>query len=835
MQEIAMLITFQDVRFAARKLRKSLGFTTIAVLTLALGIGANTTMFSIINSVMLRPLPFQDPDRLVRVWSTEKSLVTGPSPLDARDFGKLSKTFDGLVAYDIWPKNLSGLSGDVRAEQISVGLVSAEYFKILKMQPVMGRYFTADENDPGKNFVAAINYSLWQSHFNGDKSILGKPIRINNEPYTIVAVMPDAIPEWMEMPHSKVQVWTPFAQYPDIWKPDHRGDRGFAVLGRLKPGVTLQEAKADLARVAANLSQEYEIDQGWGIDVQWLSDIRIGSLRPVLILLMGAVALILLIACANLANLLLARNSFRYREIAVQSALGASKWLLLWQLLLETLLLTAIGGTVGVILAWAACNTLERIHPAKLPQLNSITLDIHVLLFAFGLSVLTSVLFGVLPSLSATRVNLATALKDSGRSATASSSRQYGRQMLAVAEMAFAVMLVITAGLVIRSLLKFVQQQPGFQADHLLTAHLYLPRIRYSDTTKINEFSRQLQERVQVLPGVQSASIATQPGLPDPTYSANGWLQPFTFPGRVPEHAQDIPSVRFGLADSHYVHTTRIPLLQGRDFSDSDIGILPRVALVNQAFVDRYMPNIDPVEKEIDIGIPGKLVGIAPTPDDQMPMKIVGVIGNVRNLGMARPPAPEIIGFFYQYSSRNYNGNFKFILARTNVEPTALIPAIRNTLNQIDPDVPLALTRTVEDMMSLQAGDSRFNALLFGVFAGVGVLLAIVGVYGVTSYLIAQRTQEIAVRIALGAQQGSISWLLIKQGIFIGTIGAILGMTGAFILRQGVAKLVYGISPLDPGTFIGAAVLLVCCCVLAVVVPVKRALSLSPVVALHEG
>jgi len=792
-------------------------------------------MFSIINSVMLRPLPFQDADRLVRVWSTDKSLVTGPSPLDTRDFNNSSSTFEGLVAYDIWPKNLSGLSGDIRAEQISVGLVPAEYFQILKVQPLMGRYFTAEENQPGKNFVAALNYSFWQSHFDGDKSILGKTVRINNEPYTIVAVMPDVIPEWMEMPHGKVHVWTPFAQYPDIWKPDHRGDRGFAVIGRLKPGVTLREAKADLSRVAANLSQEYLVDRGLGVDVQWLSDIRVGNLRPVLILLMGAVALILLIACANLANLLLARNSFRYREIAVQSALGASKWVLLRQLLTETLLMAAIGGMLGVTLAWAACSTLERVHPAKLPQLNSITLDINVLLFAVGLSVLTSVLFGILPSLSATRVNLATALKDSGRSATASSSRQYGRQMLAVAEMAFAVMLVIAAGLVIQSLLKFQQQQPGFQADHLLTAHLYLPKTRYIDTTKINEFCRELQERVQVLPGVQSAAIATQPGLPDPTYSSNGWLQPFTFPGRVPEHAEDIPSVRFGLADSHYLHTTRIPLLQGRDFSDSDIGKLPRVALVNQAFVDRYMPNVDPVEKELDLGIPGKLLGVPPAPDDQMPLKVVGVIGNVKNLGMARPPAPEIIAFFYQYTSRGYNGGFKFLLARTKGEPTALIPAIRNTLNQIDPDVPLALVRTVEDMMSLQAGDGRFNAILFGVFAGIGMLLAIVGVYGVTSYLIAQRTQEIAVRIALGAQQGSISWLLIKQGIFIGAIGAILGMTGAFILRQGVAKLVYGISPVDPATFIGAAVLLVCFCILAVVVPIKRALRLSPVAALHEG
>jgi putative ABC transport system permease protein len=829
-----MFITFQDVRFAARKLQKSPGFTIIAVLTLALGIGANTAMFSIINSVMLRPLPFQDPDRLVRVWSTEKSLVTGPSPLDTRDFNKFSRTFEGLVAYDIWPKNLSGLTGDIRAEQISVGLVPAEYFQILKMQPFMGRYFTAEENEPGKNFVAALNYSFWQSHFNGDKAILGKTVRINNEPYTIVAVMSDVIPEWMETPHAKVQVWTPFAQYPNIWKPDHRGDRGFTAIGRLKPGVTLREAKADLDRVAANLSEEYLVDRGWGVDVQSLSDIRVGNLRTVLILLMGAVALILLIACANLANLLLARNSFRYREIAVQCALGASKWVLLRQLLTETMLVAATGGILGVMLAWAACTTLERIHPAKLPQLNSITLDINVLLFALGVSVLTSVLFGILPSLSATRVNPANALKESGRSATASSSRQYGRQMLAVAEMAFAVMLVIAASLTLQSLLKLQQQQPGFQADHLLTAHLYLPRGLYSITRK-NEFCRQLQERVQLLPGVQSAAISTQPGLSDPTSSANGWLQPFTFPGRVPEHAEDIPSVRFGMADSHYLHTTRIPLLQGRGFSDSDIGKLPRVALVNQAFVDRYMPNVDPVEKEVDLGIPGKLLGIAPTADDQIPLKVVGVIGNVKNHGMAQPTSPQITAFFYQYSDPDFNGSFKFLLARTSVEPTALIPAIRNILNQIDPDVPLARVRTVEEMISVQAGDSRFNALLFGVFAGIGVLLAIVGVYGVTSYLVAQRTQEIAVRIALGAQQGSIFWLLIKQGIFIGAIGSILGMAGAFTFRQGIAKLVYGISPIDPATFIGAAVLLVCFCILAVVVPTRRALRLSPVVALHEG
>ena len=828
-----MSATLKEIRYAARKLRSSKGFAVIAVLTLALGIGANTAMFSIINSVMLSPLPFHHSDRLVRLWSTSKGLVTGPSPLDARDFGKFSGTLEQVVAYDIWRKNVSGMAGDIQAEQLAVGLVPAEYFQMLGMQPVMGRFFTAEENQLGKHFVAALNYSFWQSHFDGDKSVLGKTIRINNEPYTIVAVMPDVIPEWMEIPHKQAQVWTPFVPYPDIWEADHRGDRNFSVLARLKPGVTLQQARADLERVATTLSDQYPLDRGWGVQVEKLSDTRVGNLRPVLILLMGAVALILLIACANLANLLLARNSFRYREIAVQTALGASKWVLLRQLLAETLLMAAIGGTLGIGLAWAGCRTPERIHPSKLPQLNSITMDVRVLLFAVGLSLLTSLMFGILPSLSATRVNLSNALKDSGRSATSGSSRQYGRRLLAVAEMAFAVMLLITASLVLQSLVKFQLQQPGFPADHLLTAHLFLPESRYSDSGKITQFAAEMQRRVQVLPGVEEASVASEPGLPDPGYTANGWSQNFTLPGHMPDHIEDVPSARFGVSDSHYLRVTRIPLIQGRDFSDSDTETAPKVALINQEFARRYFPNEDPLGKEIDVGMPRKLVGPAPGTPEQIPMKVIGVIGNVKNRGLAKPTSPEILGLFRQLP--DFNFGFKFILARTKVEPTSMIPAVRDQLRQVDPDLPLASPMTVEEMINLQAGNSRFNAVLFGLFAGIGSMLAIIGVYGVTSYLVAQRTQEIAVRIALGAQHGSISWLVIKQGVLIGALGAALGMAGAFILRQGVAQLVYGISPVDPGTFIGAALLLLSFGVLAGIVPVRRALRVSPVAALHEG
>lgn len=805
----------------------------IAVLTLALAIGANTAMFSIINSVVLRPLPFHNPDRLVRLYSTSKGLTTGPSPLDTRDFAKFNTTFDQLVVYDIWRKNISGMSGDLQAEQLAVGLVPAGYFETLGIHPLIGRLFTADENQPGRQFVAALNYSFWQSHFSGDKSVIGKTVRINNEPYTIVAVMPDVIPEWMEVPHAQAQLWTPFTPYPGIWDEDHRGDRNFTVLGSLKPGVTLEQARADLERIAANLSQQYPQDRGWGIEVQRLSDARVGTLRPVLLLLMGAVALILLIACANLANLLLARNSFRYREIALQTALGASKWVLLRQLLTETLLMAFLGGVLGIGLAWVGCTTLEHIHPHKLSQLNSITMDARVLLFSIGLSFFTSLLFGILPSFSATRVNVANALKDSGRSATSSSSRQYGRRMLAVAEMAFAVMLLIAAGLTVQSLIKFQRQQPGFQTDHLLTAHLFLPATRYSDSGKITEFAREIQRRVQALPGVQQASVASEPGLPDPGYTSNGWSQPFTLPGRLPPSVEDLPSARFGVSDTYYLRTTRIPLLQGRDFSDSDTETSPRVAMVNQEFVRHYFPNEDPLGKEIDVGIPGRLLGVAPKPDDQIPLKIIGVIGNVKNRGLAQPTAPEVLALFRQIP--DFNFGFKFILARTSVDPTSLISAVRDQLHQIDPDLPLANPLTVEEMMSMQAGNSRFNAILFGLFAGISVLLAVVGVYGVTSYLVAQRTQEIAVRIALGARHGSISWLVIKQGVIIGVAGAVLGIAGAFVLRQIVGQLVYGVSPVDLRTFAGAALLLLAFDVLASAIPVMGALQVAPVVALNQN
>jgi len=826
-------MTLKDVRYAARKLQSNKGFTTIAVLTLALGIGTNTAMFSILNAVMLSPLPFKNPDRLVRIYSTKAQVVIGPSALDARDFGNLSSTFEQVVAYDIWRKNVSGMAGEIQAEQLAVGLVPAEYFRILGVNPVMGRFFTAEENELGKHHVAALNYSFWQSHFNGDREVLGKTIRINNEPYTIVAVMPDVIPEWMEIPHKVPQVWTPFVPYPGIWEADHRGDRNFSVLGRLKPNVTLQEAKTDLSRIAANLSQEYPLDRGWGADLEKLSDTRVGSLRPVLFLLTGAVGLLLLIACANLTNLLLARNSFRYREIAMQTALGASKWVLMRQLLTETMLMALIGGILGTGLAWAGCRMLERMHPSKLPQLSSINMDVTVLIFALGLSLLTSLIFGILPSLSATKVNLTNALKDSGRSSTSGSSRQYGRRLLATAEMAFAVMLLIAAGLVIQSLLKFQLQQPGFQVDHLLTAHLFLPSTRYPQPEKITQFANDLQRRVQALPGVQEVSIASEPGLPDPGYTANGWTQKFTLPGHMPDRIEDIPSARFGVSDSHYLRVTHIPLLQGRDFSDSDTETTARVVLVNQEFVDRYFPNENPLGRQIDIGVPQRLLGASARADAPIPITVVGVIGNVKNTGLAKPSAPEILGLFRQIPEFNFG--FKFILLRTKVEPTSLIPAVRNQLHLIDPDLPLAAPTTIEEMMSLQAGDSRFNAILLGLFAAIGSILAVIGVYGVTSYLVAQRSQEIAVRIALGAQRGSISWLIIKQGVAIGTVGAVLGMIGAFILRQGVAQMVYGISPADPSTFIGAAVLLFASGVVPGVLLVKRALQVSPVTILHEG
>jgi predicted permease len=825
----------RHMKYAARALRKSPGFTVVAVLTLALGIGANTAIFSTIDALMLRPLPFPAADQIVRIYSTKGNNSTGgdgalvgPSVLDVRDFAQNSHSFQKMVVYDTWRKNVSyGSSAAGEPEQMRVGLVPAAYFEVLEIQPIMGRLFTEEENQQGKDYVAAISARVWKSHYAGDPGILGRKIRINDEPYTIVAVMPDSIPEWMEpWRPGPVEVWTPFA-VPAVLPEGSRGGRGDAALARMKPGVTLEQAQADLATIAAALSATHPIDQGIGVAIRSVSETRVGELRSMLFLLMGAVSLILLIACVNLANLLLARNAARQRELAVRSALGAGRGGLVRQLLAETLLLSLTGGAVGLVLAQVGVASLARMHPAGLPQLDVIGIDWRVLAFTLLVSLTTSLLFGLAPALTGTRLNLVDALKQGGRSGTSGPAGTRLRNVLVVAEMAMSLVLLVGATLLVQSIVHLEHQRLGIREDHVLKGHFYVPGARYPNPGAIARFCDDFGAKVRALPGVVEASVTT---LYPPD---NGWIQMLSIPGHPATRIQDIPSAQFGVADAHFLKTLGIPLLRGRDFAESDSATSPQVALITEEFQRRYFPTEDPIGRQIHIG-PPPFLQIAPGGNisDSADVTIIGVAGDMRNAGLALPPEPQIVVLYAQHPLVNYG--FKDIVIRTASEPQLLAPEILSQLHELDPDMPFAEVQTMDEHVEAQTGGQRFTTVLLAAFAAAGLALAIVGIYGVVSFLVAQRTHELAVRRALGASRVNVLWLVVKQGLEMAAIGAALGLLGAWATQKLTSGLLFGISPVDPVTFAGAAVFLLGVAAVASAIPGARVMSIDPARALRQ-
>jgi len=806
-----------DVRLAARMLRKAPVFTSVAVLTLALGIGANAAIFSVLNAVLLRPLPFPDADRLVRVLSIKDGFSTGPSAPDARDLGAESHTFEKLVVYDTWRKNLSATPTSSEPEQIRVGLVPAEYFEVLGMRPIRGRLFTSEENRWGNHHVALLSTAFWQTHFGGEREILGKTVRINGEAYTIIGIVPDTVPTWMDARSEKVGVFTPFAPDAEVWSESSRGGRGFTTIGLLKSGVTIDQATADLQAVAAGLAKRYPIDRGYGVAVEPLAQSRVGNLRPILLLLMAAVGLTLLIACSNVANLLLARYGVRQREFATRTALGAGRSRLLRQLLTESVLLSLVGGGAGVALAWLGIGILERLHPAEISQLEEARIDARVLLFTFAISGLTSIGFGVLPALAGARVGPADALKDGGRTGSGGRQRRVLRQALVVAEVAFSLMLLIGAGLVMKSLLRLRAQDLGFREDHLLTEHLFLPETRYPGPAAITRFCDRFAERVRATPGVGDATITM---ILPPSYR---WKLTFTVVGRPASDIAEMPTANFGVTDAHYVRTLGIRLLRGRDFSEADTATGARVALVNETFARRFLPNEDPVGKQIDLAPPETLAArTAAAPR----LTIIGVIGDVKNRGLARNPDPDIIGLIRQNPEQNYG--FKSVIVRTTIGPSAIVPSLRRELAALDPDLPFAEVRTMGEIVSRVTADDRFTALLLAIFAGLGVTLAVVGVYGIVAYGVAQRRREIATRIMLGAPMTSVMSLVAREGLAAGVIGITLGLAGALAAAGVAASLLYGVSPRDPLTFGGCSLVLAVVVLVATLVPCSRAATLDP-------
>jgi predicted permease len=827
----------QDLRYAGRGVRRTPGFAITAILILALGIGANAVIFRMVDTALLRPLPFPDPARLVCIWSTKNGTPVGPSPMDMRDFAAAARSFEGLIVYDHWRKNVSGILGSNQAEEMVIGLVPGSYFELLRIHPIAGRLFSQGESVYGNHYVAIISNRFWQERFGGHSGILGKSLRINGENYSIIGVVPDVVPSWMDHTTAPIRIWTPLA-YENMWSEAERGGRGYAALGRLKPGVPLQEAGTELATLAAQLAQEHLVDQGIGVMVEPLADTRAGPVRPILIMLSAAVGMVLVIACANLASLLLARNSARSREMAIRAALGAGRPRLLRQLLLESLILSAAGCVAGLGLASAAGLALARVNrPASLPstnpsnllgQFSSAVLDLRIVLFALGISLITAVLFGVAPAFTGTRVSLSETLKEGGRSGAIGVGRQRFRRVLVIAEIALSLVLVCGATLLTQTMARLLRQDPGFRPDHLLIAHIYVPPARYPDSDAISRFCDSFGRRVRAVPGVVDASIAT--GYPP----VIGWQQMFTIPGRPVLRAADVPLTRFAAVDERYRNTLGFPILSGRDFAETDTPASQLVAIVNQEFVRQFFPNQDPIGRQIHPGPPSG----APTIPLQnfgastRNITIIGVVRDFMNRGMALPPAPQIFTLFRQMPGLNYG--FKDIVVRTATDPASIVPTLARELKSLDADIPLGEIRSMETHMANQTADTRFTTVLLALFAGLGTTLAVIGAYGVIAYLVAQRRQEIGVRMALGASSRDILWLVLRNGLSLGLAGVALGLMGAMAGRGLLTHFLEGASGSDAPALLGAAALLLLVIAVASAIPARRAIQIDPVQTLRN-
>jgi predicted permease len=815
----------RDLHYAFRQLRKSPGFTCTAVLTLALGIGANSAVFSVLNALLLRPLPFPNADRIVRIYSVAHGLPIGPSPLDSRDFARLNHTFEKLAVFDQWRKNVvTSHAGDL-PESLHVGLGPLELFQALGVQPILGRLFTPDEGVAGRNHVALLTESFWQSHYARNPAVLGQVITINGLPYTIIGVLPDTIPGWLRGINEPIDLWEPFLPTPDIWTEAQRGGRNFTTIGLLKPGVTLQQAQADLKTIADNLASTYPIDRNIGVLVQPLVISRAGDLRPQLYLLMAAVALILLIACSNLAALLLARHSGRQREFAMRAALGASRATLIRQILVETLLLSLIGGACGVALAWCIDLLVRYKHPLTIPQLATLSLDVPVLLFTLLTAVTASLLFGLAPAVLSSRIHLVEALKEGARGASAP-ARHWLRKALVIGQIALSLILTVSAALFLQTIVHLVHQDIGFRVDHLLKAHFFLPGEQYPTSDAITRFCDAFTERLRALPAVEDVSVTTI----YPPWER--WDMMFTIEGHPLPRPEDVPSTFFGVTDAFYLKTAGMSLLRGRDFSQTDRENTPIVAIINQTFARRFFPHDDPIGKRILLGSPPNLPVVSPWMSTQnVPVVVIGIMADSKDDGLELPVAPQLITLFRQVPAVNYG--FKDVMVRSRTAPQILAASIAQQLHQLNPSLPLSEIATMDVYIDEMTAGKRFTSLILAAFAALGLALALVGIYGVVSYLVVQRNQELAIRMALGAQRSAVLSLMVRQGFVLALAGVAFGLAGTALASRGLARLLYGISALDVLTLSAASVFLLTVATLASYLPARRATTIDPMQTLR--
>ena len=806
-----METVWQDLGYGFRVLLKNPGFSAVALLTLTLGIGANSMIFSVVNAVLLRPLPFPDSSRLVRIGENHQksgSQTNNFTYASFLDLGQQTESLEHIAASRFWTENLTDGSGSEPEEVFSM-MVSAQFFPALGVAPMLGRAFLPEEDQPGRDKVVVISNGLWRRRYGGDSGLVGKTIKVSGVDRTVIGVMPAGFQSGFIFA-GQYDLWTPLVATGSLR--DNRRSHLLTVIARLRPGVMMEQAQAELASFASRIEEQNPgVDPDLAVHAVGLQDRLVAPLRPALLVLLCAVGCVLLIACANVANLLLARAAAREREMAIRLALGAGRWRLVRQLLTESVLLALVGGAAGLLLAVWGIDTIKAINPGNLPRLDEVSIDGRVLAFTLLTAVVTGIVFGMAPALQLPSMSLHEVIKEGARGSSGT-RRRWVRQALVVSEVALALVLLIGAGLLINSFWRLQQVDRGFDAQNVLTIRLTLPRDKYARNEQQVAFLKEVLERVSQVPGVRSVGATST--LP----ITGGPATDFVIEGRAPVDPSNEPSADIRIVDPNYFRTMSIPLREGRAFTERDTENAPTVMVINENMARRFWPNEEPLGKHVtmkDWGPP--LTG-----------EIVGVVGDVKANGLDSETGPMIYWPYPQFPTI-----FNNIVVRTDSDPSSIVGGIKSQIWSVDQDLPLSSIATMEQVLANSVAPRRFNMLLLGIFAALALALAAVGIYGVISYTVSQRTHEIGIRLALGAGNSDVLKLVIRQGMSLALAGVGLGLLAAFGLTRLMTGLLFGVSPTDGTTYIVIAVLLTGVALVACLVPARRAVKVDPMVVLR--
>jgi putative ABC transport system permease protein len=804
----ALMLTFaRDVRYAIRLLLKRPGFAAVAILTLALGIGATTAIFTVVNAVLLSPLPFRDAERLVEVRIISKNGEGFPLPdADFLAWRSQNQTSDAVAVYDAGPVTLTG---DGVPERIGAAIVTDRFFDVLGARPLLGRVFQEGDDKPGAAKLVVLSHSFWMRRLRGDPGVVGRTMLLDGFSHTVTGVMPAGF----RFPLEDIDLWSTLTMNP----PTRRGPFYTTGIARLKPGVAIAELRANLASVAAGLKRQYPAPDDWTIDAVPLQDAIVGDVRQILYVLLGAVGFLLLIAVANVANLLLARAATREREIAVRGALGAGRRRIVAQLITESVVLAIVSGLVGLLLAAWGTQGLLAMAPKGIPRLDEVRMHVPVFLFALGVASICGVVFGLVPALRASRTPLVEMLKDGGRGASGARHRR-AQRLLVVAEIALALVLSAGAGLMIRSFAELQRVSPGFDPGHLLTFEVSLPSAPYKDDAAVRRFYDALVQKLEAVPGVRSVglTVSLPPNLLQVTDN-------FMVDGQVLPPNQSAPVGPVVMASDALFRTLGVPLIRGRVFDARDeAGGAPTV-IVNDALARKYLNRGSAVGRHLKIGGPERPIG----PKNPW-MEIVGVVGDIKYSGLEAAPEPT---YYMPYRQNPWNG--QFVVIRTTSDPAALGSAAREAVAALDKDLPVARLRTMADVMTASVAPPKFRTVLVTIFALVGLLLAAIGIYGVMAYAVTERTHELGVRIALGADRGDVVRLVLGEALVLAAAGVAVGLAGAFATTRLIQSLLFRVTTTDATTFAGISALLFLTALAASYLPTRRALGVDPMIALR--